>query len=196
MVVMARYRKLPVEVEAHEWWKNGDHPEDDTKGSDTEGRVVRYFRRPEPEYEGARAHEGCGRIWHEHGWIDTLEGGHTVCPGDWVVTGVQGERYPVKPAIFRATYEAVDRVGTPAAALVEIFEKGAATDGTTGGSLVIPDQVRINGTPLLVPKDHAVTIHEMKLRDCDAVCVTMTLFARRVVIAAEKDLPRDRTGSF
>lgn len=41
---------------------------------------------------------------HVHGWIDTLEGGHIVCPGDWIVTGVQGERYPVKPDIFAATF--------------------------------------------------------------------------------------------
>ena len=26
-------------------------------------------------------------------------------PGDWIVTGVDGERYPVKPDIFDRTYE-------------------------------------------------------------------------------------------
>ena len=30
-----------------------------------------------------------------------------MCPGDWIITGVAGERYPCKPAIFEATYEAV-----------------------------------------------------------------------------------------
>ena len=40
----------------------------------------------------------------EHGWIDTLEGGHIVCPGDYIITGVQGERYPRKPNIFEETY--------------------------------------------------------------------------------------------
>jgi hypothetical protein len=44
---------------------------------------------------------------HSHGWIDTLEGGHIVCVGDWVITGIAGERYPCKPAIFEATYEPV-----------------------------------------------------------------------------------------
>jgi hypothetical protein len=43
----------------------------------------------------------------DHGWIDTLEGGHTVCPHDWIITGVTGEKYPCKPHIFEATYEAV-----------------------------------------------------------------------------------------
>jgi hypothetical protein len=29
----------------------------------------------------------------------------TVSPGDWIITGVQGEHYPCKPDIFAATYE-------------------------------------------------------------------------------------------
>jgi len=44
---------------------------------------------------------------HEHGWIDTLEDGHNVCPGDWIITGVKGEYYPCKPDIFEETYEKV-----------------------------------------------------------------------------------------
>lgn len=39
--------------------------------------------------------------------IDTLEGTMTANPGDWVITGVKGERYPCKPDIFAATYELV-----------------------------------------------------------------------------------------
>lgn len=101
-----RFRKKPVVIEAHRWWENGDHPHDgDPK---TEGEIVRYFRRPEPEYAGDTKHDLCGRLWHDHGWIDTLEGGHTVCPGDWIITGVQGEHYPCKPDIFEATYEPVE----------------------------------------------------------------------------------------
>lgn len=42
------------------------------------------------------------------GWIDTIEGGHIVTPGDWVITGVQGEHYPCKPDIFEQTYELVE----------------------------------------------------------------------------------------
>lgn len=37
--------------------------------------------------------------------ILTLEGAMTVNPGDWIITGIQGERYPCKDAIFRLTYE-------------------------------------------------------------------------------------------
>ncbi len=40
----------------------------------------------------------------EH-FIETLEGTMKASPGDWIITGVQGERYPCKPDIFEATYE-------------------------------------------------------------------------------------------
>lgn len=40
--------------------------------------------------------------------IETLEGVMTARPGDWIITGVKGERYPCKPDIFQATYEAVE----------------------------------------------------------------------------------------
>ena len=48
---------------------------------------------------------------HVHGWIDTKEGGHIVCPGDWIITGVAGENYPCKPDIFAATYDPVRDCG-------------------------------------------------------------------------------------
>ena len=37
--------------------------------------------------------------------IKTLEGGHVVTPGDWIITGVKGEKYPCKPDIFEMKYE-------------------------------------------------------------------------------------------
>ena len=40
--------------------------------------------------------------------IPTLEGVMTAARGDWIIKGVKGEFYPVKPDIFEATYEAVD----------------------------------------------------------------------------------------
>ncbi len=123
---MAAFRKKPVEIEATQWFKNGDHPEDyanerdgfedneyrtwtgeEAKALAWEGEVVRYYRRPNDS--GERLCDKCGVRMHEHGWIDTLEGGHIVCPGDWIITGVQGERYPCKPDIFEATYDRVTK---------------------------------------------------------------------------------------
>ncbi len=39
---------------------------------------------------------------------ETLEGNMKVSVGDWVITGVKGEKYPCKPDIFEATYERVE----------------------------------------------------------------------------------------
>ena len=40
------------------------------------------------------------------GWIiETLEGPLHISDGDWIIKGVQGEFYPCKPDIFKATYE-------------------------------------------------------------------------------------------
>jgi len=41
-------------------------------------------------------------------YIKTLEGNMLVSSGDWIITGVAGEKYPCKPDIFEATYEAVE----------------------------------------------------------------------------------------
>lgn len=110
---MAKYSKKPVVIEATQWFKNGDHPNDncyyiDDKSPDrylSEGEVVRYYRTPDLDRKNPCKH--CGQIMHVHGWIDTLEGGHIVCPGDWIITGVKGENYPCKPDIFEATYDQV-----------------------------------------------------------------------------------------
>ena len=86
---MAQYRKRPVVVEATQWFEHGDY----------DRRVV--------VRDNALIHRcsQCDRSTVDHGWIDTLEGGHRVCPGDWIITGVKGEHYPCKPDIFDATYE-------------------------------------------------------------------------------------------
>jgi hypothetical protein len=40
--------------------------------------------------------------------IHTLEGVMVGNPGDWLITGVNGEQYPCKPDIFALTYEPVE----------------------------------------------------------------------------------------
>ncbi len=120
-----KFRKKPVVIEATQWFKNGDHPLDYVNDRDGfadgvlrtfpaeyakthewEGEVVRRYR--DPTVLGETPCKHCGQIMHVHGWIDTLEGGHITCPGDWVITGVKGEHYPCKPDIFEATYEPVE----------------------------------------------------------------------------------------
>ena len=76
-----KFRKKPVVIEATQWFKMGDHPE-----------VVEATLSGMPVF-----------------WIETLEGGHIVTVGDWIITGVKGEHYPCKPDIFDMTYEPVEQ---------------------------------------------------------------------------------------
>lgn len=111
---MAKYIKKPVEIEATQWFKNGDHPNDHCQAINsgqilTEGEVVRYFRSPNVDDNEKCNH--CGKDMFVHGWVDTVQGGHTVCPGDWIITDDRvedvrghGHYYPCKPEIFKDTY--------------------------------------------------------------------------------------------
>ena len=88
-----KFLKKPVVIEAVQWFKAGDHPK---------------------VYVHQAARYGVSEVWVDgQAYIDTLEGRHIVCPGDWIITGVKGEHYPCKPDIFAATYEPVDDVTPP-----------------------------------------------------------------------------------
>ena len=41
-------------------------------------------------------------------FVQTMEGQLFARAGDWIVTGVKGEKYPVADEIFRLTYEPAD----------------------------------------------------------------------------------------
>jgi hypothetical protein len=73
---MALYRKKPVVIEAEQWFP----------GTVVNGVIIRSLS-------------------DQTGVIETLEGNMKVNPGDWIITGVKGERYPCKPDIFAETYE-------------------------------------------------------------------------------------------
>ncbi len=78
---MARYRKKPIVIEAEQWF-------------------------PGTEIDGVEQTKATPRS----ALISTLEGPLHVSPGDWIITGVAGEKYPCKPDIFEATYEKVANV--------------------------------------------------------------------------------------
>lgn len=75
---------------------------------------MRFRKRPvvieAVQYDGtAESAAACGLVErhptpHDRG-IQTLEGFMHASPGDWIITGVKGERYPCKPDVFAATYE-------------------------------------------------------------------------------------------
>jgi hypothetical protein len=112
---MPQFRKRPILVTACLWFKNGDHPDDGCIWIEgeagrfmSEGKVVRYYRTPAED--GSRVCQHCGVRMHEHGWIDTPQGGHIVCPGDWIINEPvnKNEYYPCKPDVFAATYEPLE----------------------------------------------------------------------------------------
>lgn len=87
---MPRFRKKPIVIEAEQWF-----PE-----KEIEGVVVLI---PNGDIEGV--YKGTAEKQY---FIETLEGRMYLSPGDWVITGVNGEKYPCKPDIFEKTYEAID----------------------------------------------------------------------------------------
>jgi hypothetical protein len=78
---MPRFRKKPIVVEAEQWFPD------------------------------AAVSIGYDRFGVEYTVCDhtlrTLEGPYKMTPGDWIITGIAGEKYPCKPHIFAATYEEV-----------------------------------------------------------------------------------------
>ena len=90
-----RFTKKPVTITASQWFKSGDHP------------AVRDISDSDDLFFTGMG--GATLVEREKfGVIGTLESpNHLVTPGDWIITGVQGEMYPCKDEIFRLTYEPV-----------------------------------------------------------------------------------------
>ena len=89
---MPQFRKRPVVVEAVKWTGNNRTELIEFLGGEKEHIIPL---------------DGYGDSVHSYATIKTLEGRmHARC-GDWVVKGIKGEFYPVKPDIFVATYEPV-----------------------------------------------------------------------------------------
>ena len=85
-----QYRKRPVVIDAVQFLDTHDGV----------AEVLSFY----PGIAGPFAEAG-----HHRFEIVTLEGKMRVGPGDWVVRGVKGEYYPVKPDIFDQTYEPVEQ---------------------------------------------------------------------------------------
>ncbi len=99
--IMAKYRKKPVVIEAIQWGGfNKQIVIPDVHEFDPYGENDDFGVNGKCSY--------CGGFSDAHGYIQTLEGGHIVCPNDWIITGIQSERYPCKPDIFEATYDLCD----------------------------------------------------------------------------------------
>ena len=94
-----KYINKPIPVEVSDPWQKGDDNSD----------VLPIEHAPWMIANTSWYNVGncinCRADVDQHGWVGTLEGGHVVCPGDRIITGVRGEKYPIKPGIFAETYE-------------------------------------------------------------------------------------------
>ena len=106
---MAKYRKKPVVIEAFEY--DGELLSRDSGYYVPEWAyqallkgVLFYASRWEKQVTGETFR--FQRNWDL--FIETLEGDMLVNVGDYVIRGVQGEIYPCKPGIFKATYDFVE----------------------------------------------------------------------------------------
>ena len=93
MSAAARYRKLPVEIEA--------------VPCDSVIHASRNDWSALPKWI-AEAYERGDILFLPHSVeIATLEGRMVANRDDWIIRGVAGEIYPCKPKVFQATYEKV-----------------------------------------------------------------------------------------
>lgn len=100
-----KFRKRPVVIEATQWFPPDDPRHDPSMLSHRKGNTVNPpdYRQKGDLFQFSTI-KGMG---DDIFMIETLEGALKVSAGDWIVTGIAGEKYPVKPEIFEATYERV-----------------------------------------------------------------------------------------
>lgn len=79
-----KFKKKPLVVEAEQWW-------------------------PSEKTEGVKnCYDDLFITIASHGIMKTPEGNIKIYPGDWIITGIEGERYCCKQSIFEKTYEKIE----------------------------------------------------------------------------------------
>lgn len=86
---MARYKKLPVEIEAMLFTEDAENLIEIQEFM-SKALTISYLDPNNPKLI-----------------IETLEGNMNASIGDYIIKGVNGEFYPCKPDIFEKTYELV-----------------------------------------------------------------------------------------
>lgn len=82
---MAKYKRKPTTIEAIQWWP----------GMIVNG--VEEFYDPNPTDRN-----------QPYPVVFTVNGPVKIEPGEWIITGINGETYPCKDEIFKKTYELVE----------------------------------------------------------------------------------------
>lgn len=90
---MPKFRKKPTIIDAMQYEGNGNLvervPPEEWLWEGFEKRIIHSTNGSDPLM------------------IDTLEGTFTVSPGDFIVRGIKGEFYAIKPDIFKALHDEV-----------------------------------------------------------------------------------------
>lgn len=80
---MPKFRKKPIIIEAEQWFI----------GKNIQGVIYE----PGP----------ISGLYLMPPYIKTFEGKMFVSEGDWIITGITGEKYAIKDEIFKLTYEEI-----------------------------------------------------------------------------------------
>ncbi|AMM45073.1 hypothetical protein SP15_266 [Bacillus phage SP-15] len=119
---MAKYRKKPVVIDADQWFRGIQldgvvcmtriDSEEEATGSvyveRDKGEIVQLWNVPSElplYYDDEHKHR---HVQHPGwGWVMTKEGGIAITEGDYLITGIVGEKYPCKPDIFADSYDKI-----------------------------------------------------------------------------------------
>jgi len=97
---MPEYRKKPVEIEAEQY----------KEGMEDGFSCIPFVMTCEFKQNTGKFFQChvCKLNIPKKPYIASLEGNMYIDEGDWIITGIQGERYPIKNYIFEETYEMVE----------------------------------------------------------------------------------------
>ena len=76
--------------------------------------------------------------------IETLEGTMHASVGDYIITGVRGEKYPCKPDIFEQTYEPADASASPWHRVEDELPKDGEWAIFTNGKVVSVERFKVD----------------------------------------------------
>jgi hypothetical protein len=108
-----KYRKKTPLIEATQWFKNGDHPQDESEAiENSDPKVVQPFRALDVmdaldalNTLGRQYCPLCGNLMKNHGVLEGVNGEEYVCPSDYIVTDRNGGYSRLSRGEFESQYE-------------------------------------------------------------------------------------------
>lgn len=116
-MALKKFRKKPIIVQAEQWFP----------GESVEGVDENYDPNPTGRDE-------------PYPVVFTPNGPVIIEPGEWIITGVEGEKYPCKQSVFEATYEPIDEADDSAARELDRVRE-VIRELVEGSPIVQPERV-------------------------------------------------------